>query len=386
MKIFWSWQSDHDGKISRHFVRTALVNAIEQLNEDTDVDDADRQEIELDHDRKDVPGSPDLARLILEKIENCDVFVGDVTPVGELKTGKLLINSNVAIELGYALRAIGDRRIIMVMNEHFGGLQDLPFDLRHKAGPIVYRLAPRADKAEIASAKKQLTAKLKIALDEMNKFHSQAKARRQPFQRIATVAGDPSRFLECEKALVTRELSFKEGPQNFFLPRTPLIYLRVIPTVACSPIKRPQAVENASEKLPDFSRHYRTGGAAWPNEFGAVILDADYNVGSVNCATQLFLSREIWAINSELLAQESRSLVPMRAVASLFARKLTPILAFIDQKLEVKPPWRIEAGAYPVNGYELALEGNNYGRRWPIIQQKHVCWSGLMHSARLRTY
>jgi hypothetical protein len=29
MKVFWSWQSDHLGKISRYFVRDALEQAIE---------------------------------------------------------------------------------------------------------------------------------------------------------------------------------------------------------------------------------------------------------------------------------------------------------------------------------------------------------------------
>src|SRR4051812_15217127 len=104
MKVFWSWQSDHPGKIARHFVRYALEQAINDLKQEPEIEEAGR-DVELDHDRKGVPGSPDLAAVILEKIRNSNVFVADVTPVGQVDGSpeKRLINSNVAIELGYAL-------------------------------------------------------------------------------------------------------------------------------------------------------------------------------------------------------------------------------------------------------------------------------------------
>jgi hypothetical protein len=92
----------------------------------------------VDQDRKGISGSPDLARVIFEKIEQSAVFVADVTPLGvvlnEKKTpAKKPINPNVAIELGYALHALTDRALLMVMNEHYGSRADLPFDLQSKA-------------------------------------------------------------------------------------------------------------------------------------------------------------------------------------------------------------------------------------------------------------
>lgn len=168
MKIFWSWQSDHPGNISRHLVRSALELAVASLNEELAIEEPDR-EVSLDHDRKGVPGSPDLAAVILEKIRACDVFVADVTPVGATSNDppKKLMNPNVAIELGYALHAISDRRLIMVMNTAFGARPDLPFDLQHKAGPIFYGLPSDATKDQISVARKQLVADLKVALREM---------------------------------------------------------------------------------------------------------------------------------------------------------------------------------------------------------------------------
>jgi len=137
MNIFWSWQSDHPGNISRHLVREALELAVASLNEELAIEEPER-EVSLDHDRKGVPGSPDLANVIFEKIRGCDVFVADVTPVGTTPSepAQMLMNGNVAIELGYSLHAVTDRRLIMVMNAAFGARADLPLDLQHKAGPI----------------------------------------------------------------------------------------------------------------------------------------------------------------------------------------------------------------------------------------------------------
>jgi hypothetical protein len=149
MKVFWSWQSDSPGNIGRHFVRDTLEAAIKVLKEPSAVEEPSerdaRESLHLDHDRKGISGSPDLAPTIFKKIDQASVFVADVTLVGETTIGtgqsaenrtKKLINSNVAIEYGYALHSIGDAAILMIQNRHFGERDDLPFDLKHKAGPI----------------------------------------------------------------------------------------------------------------------------------------------------------------------------------------------------------------------------------------------------------
>src|SRR5689334_21575118 len=131
MKIFWSWQSDTPGKTGRHFVRDALQEAITHLKEAPDIEEPTaketREALHLDHDLKGIPGSPDLARTIHEKIDASQVVIADVTLVGHVPTAgekgakeKKLINSNVAIELGYALKAVTDKRVLMVFNLHYG--------------------------------------------------------------------------------------------------------------------------------------------------------------------------------------------------------------------------------------------------------------------------
>jgi hypothetical protein len=130
MKVFWSWQSDTPGKVGRHLVRDAIKDAIAVLKQPQDIEEPSereaRESVDIDHDRKGVSGSPDLARTILDKIAKAAVFVGDVTLVGENPsrgedgTKKRLINSNVAIEYGFALNALTDSRVLLVQNTHFG--------------------------------------------------------------------------------------------------------------------------------------------------------------------------------------------------------------------------------------------------------------------------
>src|SRR5258708_15824640 len=121
MKIFWSWQSDTPGKTGRHFVRAALLEAIERLKQpEGEVEEPtqaeNRESMHLDQDRQGITGSPDLASTIMEKIDKSAVFVADVTPVAtipkraddETSREKRNMNPNVAIELGYALRSLTD--------------------------------------------------------------------------------------------------------------------------------------------------------------------------------------------------------------------------------------------------------------------------------------
>jgi hypothetical protein len=163
MKIFWSWQSDTPGKTGRFLVRDALKDAIEKLKQSPDVEDAPR-DIQLDYDIQGVTGSPDLVRTIFEKIDKSAVVVADATIVGCTDLDKKLINSNVAIELGYALRALTDKNVLLVFNRHYGKHKDLPFDLRHKGGAVDFDLAPDADREAIEAQRKTLKERFTLAL------------------------------------------------------------------------------------------------------------------------------------------------------------------------------------------------------------------------------
>lgn len=203
MKVFWSWQSDTPGGTGRHLIRAALEDAISELKLVEEIEEAVRTDLHLDSDRQGVPGSPDLARVILEKIDAAFVVVADVTAVGAIATDsnkppKKLVNSNVAIELGYALRALGSQGILMVMNNFYGGRADLPFDLQAKASPMLFNLPPDADSTikarEKAHLKSQLKTALRLCLEEHAKSVDAAKRVESEPQAPCITSGDWERL------------------------------------------------------------------------------------------------------------------------------------------------------------------------------------------------
>jgi hypothetical protein len=260
MKIFWSWQSDTDGKIGRHFVREALTDAIKQLKAPSDVEEPHerdlRESIHLDHDRKDVSGTPSIADVIFTKIDQADVFVADVTPVAQLTRVnssdgepplKKMINSNVAIEYGYAVRAVTDELILLVQNTHYGNREDLPFDLRHKGSPIQYKLAPGASKDELKAEKAKLVAMMVVALRACMVTLGRSAAPAPKFEPIPFTTNraffwQPGEIMAqygTPNPLGSRRSEDNEVYEyRFDQPRA--LYLRLIPTVLVSVAAAPR--------------------------------------------------------------------------------------------------------------------------------------------------
>src|SRR5262249_37288607 len=123
-------QSDLPNPTNRGFIQTALEAATKTLRDDESIE----VEPVVDRDTAGVPGSPDISSTIFGKIEQALIFVCDVSIInqGAKEASRFTPNPNVLIELGYALKALGQHRIIMVMNTAFGTVEQLPFDLRLK--------------------------------------------------------------------------------------------------------------------------------------------------------------------------------------------------------------------------------------------------------------
>ncbi|MEZ5944358.1 MAG: hypothetical protein R3C18_23465 [Planctomycetaceae bacterium] len=123
--VFYSWQSDLPNGTNRSFIERCLSKAISELKgAHPKLDPC------LDRDTADVPGSPDIAATILDKIDNCSVFVCDVSIVQDGK--RAMPNPNVLFELGYAVQRLGWERVVCVANTHFGAIESLPFDVRQR--------------------------------------------------------------------------------------------------------------------------------------------------------------------------------------------------------------------------------------------------------------
>jgi hypothetical protein len=129
--VFYSWQSDI--RRNRNLIQSCLEKAIKEIkkNEHRDIE----LEINIDRDTANKSGSPAIANTIFQKINNCDIFVCDVTIINRSRLSRLFRhrltpNPNVLIELGYAVNLIGWERVICINNTKFSKLEDLPFDIR----------------------------------------------------------------------------------------------------------------------------------------------------------------------------------------------------------------------------------------------------------------
>lgn len=128
--VFYSWQSDSPPKANRNFIQAALKRAIESVRKKESI----AVEPVFDSDTRNVAGAPKISETIFNKIDASSVFVADVTIIRRTtgkaaRDRKALPNPNVLVELGYALKALGDERLVLVANTSFGRIEDLPFDL-----------------------------------------------------------------------------------------------------------------------------------------------------------------------------------------------------------------------------------------------------------------
>lgn len=129
IKIFYSWQSDLPRSETRNIIQDAIKDAVKLLRDTVD--------IEADRDTKGEYGSPDIAQTIFSKIDDCDIFIADVSAVCQYeatdkegnKKVKYMPNPNVMLELGYAIHVVGWENVICVLNADYGGPEDMPFDI-----------------------------------------------------------------------------------------------------------------------------------------------------------------------------------------------------------------------------------------------------------------
>ena len=149
MRLFFSWQSDIP--TNKNIIRKSLQKICEELD------------IEYTEDTRGEAGGDHVVDVLLRKISNSDIFVGDITIVGKAVNGDPLSNSNVTYELGYAESKLGRSRIIMCMNEEHGTYEDMVFDLGKR---MITRLRTADDKID-ATSQKELTAELKAKINSI---------------------------------------------------------------------------------------------------------------------------------------------------------------------------------------------------------------------------
>lgn len=126
--VFFSWQSDIPQNHSK--IKNGLEKACKRLSKELCC------EVVYDESTRGEPGSPKIDDAVEKKIDLCDVFVADATPVTE-HHGRLCPNSNVMYELGRARAIHACQRIVTLAAKGDWEIKNLPFDINHTVIPPV---------------------------------------------------------------------------------------------------------------------------------------------------------------------------------------------------------------------------------------------------------
>lgn len=152
--IFYCWQSWSPPETNKDFILSALQSAVTEVNSRCGIN------LQIDSDTQGIPGSVGFSDTILKKITTCEIFVADITAVGENHDNiKQLPNGNVMFEYGYATAKHTPDRIIVVRNTAFGEVDDLPSDVRHRMA-IMYCCKAGTDSTIRAEKQSELVMRL----------------------------------------------------------------------------------------------------------------------------------------------------------------------------------------------------------------------------------
>lgn len=133
LSIFYSWQSDLPNNTNRQYIMSCLKKTMKVIHKDN----ITISDWTIESDSRGESGTPELANSIFSKIDQCDIFIADVSIINQGENSRKTCNPNVLIELGYASSKLGWDRILCVYNLLYGQIEDLPFDIRHRK-PITY--------------------------------------------------------------------------------------------------------------------------------------------------------------------------------------------------------------------------------------------------------
>jgi hypothetical protein len=158
--VFYSWQSDLPNATNRGFIQKSIEDAVAVIRKDQSIE----VEPVVDRDTEGAPGAPSIDETIFEKIDRASIFIGDVSIINTGSTGRPTPNPNVLTELGYAMKALGKKRIILIVNTAFGEIEKLPFDLRQRRA-IPYSMPDEA--LERAPERRKLQGMLEHRLREI---------------------------------------------------------------------------------------------------------------------------------------------------------------------------------------------------------------------------
>ena len=178
LKIFFSWQMTTDSKYNKYFILDCIKKSVKKLKNKPELNGV---EFIIQEGITGESGSVQVASKIADdRIPNCDIFIADLSVVNHINgfnrfvrkyTGdkyKPFQNNNVLYEYGIAYEAIGEQKIIGILNNSYGSPNEnpdnIPFDLKHLRFPLEYKYSSKFQDKE--KAQTQLISGLVGALKE----------------------------------------------------------------------------------------------------------------------------------------------------------------------------------------------------------------------------
>ena len=365
-KVFWSWQSDVSARETRSVIRDALAAAIDRLA--ASLEDAERPEI--DHDTRGVPGTPEIATTILEKIDVASVFVADLTPIAVSPSGKHLPNPNVLIELGYAKKSLTPSKMILVWNTAIYGstVEDLPFDLRHRRGPISFALPIGAPKNDLKNARALLEKALSAALTDILSAVAPTPPAELPWHESDDA--QPAVWAGNSAGLpVNHGLS---DPAEIRVEQNSLGYARLLPASWNGRADALAILDNATQHPQPLGRY---GSLNWgPTTRGFLVYRHNNSVeesGVTTTATRWFRDTgEFWGVDSQFCRDDGDySYYSELYAAERWIGWLRQAFSFC-QILGGSPPFHVRLGIEGLRGTSWAR--NNYGGSTPQALESSV--------------
>jgi hypothetical protein len=383
--LFYSWQSDLPNKVNRNFIEDALERAIKRLGSDNTIQEAMRDtDIVLDRDTKGVPGTPPIVDVIFNKIAQCDIFVPDVTFVGKSIMGRPIPNPNVLIEYGWALRCLSHTRMLPIMNTAYGEPSEtnMPFDMRHLRHPLTYCLKEDTTPEERGKVKEQLIKELEEAIKLMIPLVLEKTVSEEPMYTGRPSTTDPSTFLQPGETFIETRPSSRGGDKRLDLPEGQRLFLRLIPATPLKEITSSRILLDwiVSGRLEPMQER-ASGWTRDRNRHGAYVCHHDN--GRILYFTQLFMTGEIWGIDTDCIAKEDlmaqagvdRGFFPWVSVKKTFEGTLSNYLSFAQRTLQLSLPLTIKAGATKVEGYRMRAPSIPWSGS---VVDQHITWESII--------
>ncbi|MFZ0954036.1 MAG: hypothetical protein WAN17_17325 [Candidatus Sulfotelmatobacter sp.] len=382
IKIFFSWQSDRSTTEGRNLIEKALEKAVSVLAADVEIQKAVRDGIRVDKDTRDIPGSPKIFETILAKIEEAAIVVCDLTFIGTRPNGDPMPNPNVLIEYGYALKAIGERRILLVMNSAYGEprRETMPFDLLGHRFPITYHAPERAEEAERKAARNQLAEVFESAL---RTFFESEEYRNSLPKPIPILYREPkngrARFRAKGDAIGLRQHPFADitgSPQDeLFLAEGPSTWLRVGPQNPAGKTRKVNELEDVSRSiilLPFYEPGPSIGSVRGVDGYG--FYRSEGLTEPTGSLVYVFTDGEVWTINTLFLALRPDLLL---LEEGKFVKSLEQCSNFL-KGLNIPGPYRWVAGMEGVKNRHLRED--RFGRRTGICLVNIIEEEGVLKS------